>query len=587
MSLKFDLQIFFILLLSSLAVKTFSKDYRETNLSFLNGWFAVLKIDIYVFFLAGFCLILIQLYAVTIKILSGTLLTVVIIDTMIYLLRYFFKNHEKFHRAEFLIEDKFNYITFFLNIAFFGFLGVNNHHFMTFHRNFELQKTLILMIFTILAAATVTRNFHQPKEYPVTYKLSHLWKTMVIAWLFFLAFRSIGFQTYFTPMTMLNYYLKWMAFNLVLIMVSGLFQKHAGPASPKLQIDEVVNEYDVSLDDQEFENDDLSNFLRRYQQPDSVKAVGEFFRALEKVTPPSQMIIIKTRELADIKKLQKHRYLVLANRHHPTGFSDINQYFLEIYRRLIPGGFFICEAITIDRSRHSEPGKNEKKPENPGTRFKLFKNKFYFTFLSSTPKDEISKAELLGRLVYCGFQPVSTHMVRGKFLVIGKKSKIPATKELPSEKLISKLKKVGWYGRLFNLLEFRTMAPFSEYLENYIRQSAMADDFRLTALGKKIKKWGLARLPEIINYLRGDLSLIGPAPLSVIEYNSRPVFLREIRLHCRSGLIPQYFADKARTHREILESEQTYFENKKRNPIQTDIKYFFKALKNILLNYTK
>lgn len=72
--------------------------------------------------------------------------------------------------------------------------------------------------------------------------------------------------------------------------------------------------------------------------------------------------------------------------------------------------------------------------------------------------------------------------------------------------------RVGKDGKIFKMIKFRTMLDstnkFGELLD---------DEERLTPFGKKLRSTSLDELPELINVLKGDMSLVGPRPL-LVEY---------------------------------------------------------------------
>ncbi len=91
-------------------------------------------------------------------------------------------------------------------------------------------------------------------------------------------------------------------------------------------------------------------------------------------------------------------------------------------------------------------------------------------------------------------------------------------------------KRVGRGGKDFTLIKFRSMRRNSddlesvltkEELETYRNEFKLARDPRITRLGAVLRKSSLDELPQFINILKGDMSLVGPRPLLREELESK------------------------------------------------------------------
>lgn len=86
-------------------------------------------------------------------------------------------------------------------------------------------------------------------------------------------------------------------------------------------------------------------------------------------------------------------------------------------------------------------------------------------------------------------------------------------------------RRVGRYGDHFELLKFRTMVDGADAMKEALRDRneaqdglfKIADDPRITRVGRVLRKSALDELPQLLNILRGEMSLVGPRPLVVDE----------------------------------------------------------------------
>lgn len=74
--------------------------------------------------------------------------------------------------------------------------------------------------------------------------------------------------------------------------------------------------------------------------------------------------------------------------------------------------------------------------------------------------------------------------------------------------------RAGRNGKAFRIFKFRTMVVNAEQLGG---PSSADDDPRVTAVGRFLRKYKLDELPQLLNVLKGEMSLVGPRP-EVLEY---------------------------------------------------------------------
>lgn len=108
--------------------------------------------------------------------------------------------------------------------------------------------------------------------------------------------------------------------------------------------------------------------------------------------------------------------------------------------------------------------------------------------------------------------------------------------------------RLGKGGRRFNTLKFQTMVPDAEAVlqralaEDDALRAAWEQDFKLrrdprvTRLGAFLRRTSLDELPQLINVLRGEMSLVGPRPLPAYHQHNLSPRIQQLRTRLRPGL---------------------------------------------------
>ena len=276
----------------------------------------------------------------------------------------------------------------------------------------------------------------------------------------------------------------------------------------------------------------------------------------------------------------------------------INKFHEQINAKLNQRGIYLSCAETLEERRKRLRNNSPAGFKNVVRIFDfLYKRVFpklpvlkvvYF-FITKGHNRVISKAEVLGRLISCGFNILEYFEYQNILYVISEKTKEPDFNMKVSYGPLFKMNRIGYQGKIIGVYKMRTMYPYSEYCqalitkENSLQDSGkIHDDYRVTTWGRIFRRNWLDELPMLINFFKGELSLVGVRPLSESYFSKYPKKLQELRIKVKPGLVPPYYADMPKNFEEILESERKYLKQKLKYPIRTDFKYFFKAIYNIL-----
>lgn len=153
-------------------------------------------------------------------------------------------------------------------------------------------------------------------------------------------------------------------------------------------------------------------------------------------------------------------------------------------------------------------------------------------------------------------------------------------------------KRIGKNGKEFKLYKFRTMIPNAEKVlynilekdeklkEEWVRNQKLTNDPRITKMGKILRKTSMDELPQLINILKNEMSLIGPRPLVKNELSFHGGN-KKIYESVKPG-ITGWWACNGRSnvnYKERLDLEYYYIQNRS---IALDIKCIFKTIKAVI-----
>lgn len=154
--------------------------------------------------------------------------------------------------------------------------------------------------------------------------------------------------------------------------------------------------------------------------------------------------------------------------------------------------------------------------------------------------------------------------------------------------------RIGLHGGLFRIFKFRTMVVDAEKLGG---ASTSDDDHRITRIGGFLRKYKLDELPQLINVLVGDMSLVGPRP-EVKKFTDLYTEEEKVILTVRPGITDWaslWNPDEGALLKGSVDPDKDYLEKIRPEKIRlqlkyvrertfwTDIKIIFLTLKTIFI----
>ncbi len=334
------------------------------------------------------------------------------------------------------------------------------------------------------------------------------------------------------------------------------------------------------------------------QQEELFSFVNDYLE-LSRFSKP-QTLVLNSETYFNIANEAPNSRQLFINLHRVNDFRRLNLYLIKVNELLQDGGVFICHGQTITQRRRRFYQKY-----TPILGAPLYFGDFllrrvmpklpvlqgWYFALTRGKNRALSETEMLGRFYFCGFELIHKREIGGTMHFILKKSKPPRTDPNPTYGPLIRLKRLGQNGKTIYVKKLRTMHPYSEYLQDYVYQTnalqeggKFKDDFRVTSWGRVLRALWIDELPQLLNWLRGDVALVGVRALSEHYFSLYPPDMQDLRLKLKPGLMPPFYTDIPSTFDEIVESERRYIQKKLAKPLATDWKYLCTGVWNILFN---
>jgi lipopolysaccharide/colanic/teichoic acid biosynthesis glycosyltransferase len=133
--------------------------------------------------------------------------------------------------------------------------------------------------------------------------------------------------------------------------------------------------------------------------------------------------------------------------------------------------------------------------------------------------------------------------------------------------------RLGRYGRPFHMWKFRTMVPDAEKKG---LQATPDGDPRVTTIGKWLRRYKLDELPQLINVLLGEMSLVGPRPEVAFYFEYYTEAERRAILSVRPGMTDYgslQFHDEGKLLAGSSDPVRTYLEQIRDEKVKAQLKY--------------
>ena len=336
------------------------------------------------------------------------------------------------------------------------------------------------------------------------------------------------------------------------------------------------------------------------------EAGREVAEAIIKMTGPKlseKTAVLSTTTIFNIESLPEETYSYIINLHKINDIRRLDEFIDCVNRKLQFSGYFFCVVETKDQRK-----KRILKKFPPVINYifysfdfivkrilpKLKFTRSLYILLTRGNNAVISRAEALGRLARGGFRIRQESFIGNYLCIEGKKTGDPLPINPNLYGPLIALPRIGQNGDVIKVYKLRTMHPYSEYIQDYVYKlydiqqgGKFKNDFRITSWGAVCRKIWLDELPMLINFLKGNMKIVGVRPLSKHYFELYKEENRQRRIRYNPGLLPPFYVDLPKDLEAIQASELKYLDDYDKHPFRTDLRYFFRSIWNIIFQYAR
>jgi len=489
---------------------------------------------------------------------------------------------------------------FLLTLSFITVQYIHSHSLFFYYEKYE--TTILLLIFAWFISSILTGKFFPHTGENIYYKIAPFLKaSFLMLFLTGTVFYWGRLDSFINRSELFTTVIVFSSVEILLAMIRFYIVKDASyPIIQKRRSHFNQSQLEFQEPGNVVNRESFLDHVQSIRYNDNDTIINDTLRNAfaELSFTPGDFRILFDRTSGNINLSEPESFNCLLNYCQVNDIYRINDYLASCYNVITPLGYLIGFYIPQEHDRH------ELEKKMPRSVFVFYCPAHYvlkrimpklpylgklYDIITDQRNRLISRAELLGRLAYAGFSVKFEQSINGKVLFMAQKVMTPAQEEFPSYGPIVRLKRIGLNGQVFRIFKFRTMYPYSEFIQKEVFEKNSLDDsgklkndFRRNSVGNILRKLWLDELPQLFNWLKGDVNLVGVRALSEQYFNLYPKDLQELRIQFKPGLVPPYYADMPKSFDEIVDSERRYLLSKKEKPFTTDIKYFCKAFVNIV-----